>query len=326
MRTNSTILVLHSGNHEIIGIRHRKSQTLYISNVIEPHAATPAYGKIHVGLYIAALWDVMDRIQQDLDAEEERHKNGPSDPPPDDGGEHEDKDDDEDEDDHHPKKRPRTDLRTRRFRSNTRGKRPGKNSATSGGRTAGGMTDQVRSDFFFSLKRILSYLQDVLLTASSRDRLLVHLCYGIYLSPGPATFVRKGAEQEEVSEQEDNLSDSDNEESEPLESMDIILYSELAPGSTGIVHIGEMEVEPFGPTVKVAVKLAFSKEHKSALEREHRLYSHMNDKGVSGIPQSLGLFVGTECDGGAEDPYALVMTYAGVTLFGEKEEILPTVK
>src|ERR1700733_12939891 len=93
VRTNSTILVLHSGNHEIIGIRHRKSQTLYISNVIEPHAATPAYGKIHFGLYIAALWDVMDRIQQDLDAEEERHKNGPSDPPPDDGGEDEGKDD-----------------------------------------------------------------------------------------------------------------------------------------------------------------------------------------------------------------------------------------
>ena len=124
---------------------------------------------------------------------------------------------------------------------------------------------------------------------------------------------------------EENLSDSDNE-SEPLESMDVILYSELAPGSTGIVHIGEMEVEPFGLTVKVAVKLAFSREHKSALEREHRLYSHMNSKGVSGIPQSLGLFVSADCDDGAEAPYALVMTYAGVTLFGQKEDILPTIK
>jgi len=168
--------------------------------------------------------------------------------------------------------------------------------------------------------------QDVLLTASSRDRLLVHLCYGIYLSPGPATFVRKGAEQEEASEQVEDLSDSDNGENELVESMDVILYSELAPGSTGIVHIGEMEVEPFGPTVKVAVKLAFSKEHKSALEREHRLYSHMNSKSISGIPQSLGLFVGTNCEGGAEAPYAFVMTYAGVTLFGQKEEISPTVK
>ena len=137
--------------------------------------------------------------------------------------------------------------------------------------------------------------------------------------------MRKGAEQE-ASEHVEKLSDSDDEENEPVESMDIILSSELAPGSTGIVHIGRMEVEPLGPTVKVAVKLAFLKEHKLALEQEHQLYSHMNSKQVSGIPQSLGLFVGTDYDGGAEAPYALVMTYAGVTLLGQKGDILPTVK
>ena len=153
VRTNSTILVLHSGNHEIIGIRHRKSQTLYISNVIEPHAASPAYGKIHVGLYIAALWDVMDRIQQDLQAEKENGKNAPSDPPSDGGGEGEDKD--EDEDDHRSKKRPRTTHPTPHLKSTTRGKRSEKSGAKSGGRTAGGMTDQVRSDLFFPPKRNL---------------------------------------------------------------------------------------------------------------------------------------------------------------------------
>lgn len=136
----------------------------------------------------------------------------------------------------------------------------------------------------------------------------------------------KGAEQEEASEQVETLSDSDDKESEPVELMDIILYSKLAPGLTGTVHIGKMEVEPFGPTVKVAVKLAFVKEHKRALEQEHELYSHMNRKHVSGIPQSLGLFVGTGFDGGAEAPYALVMTYAGVTLLSQKGEILPPVK
>jgi hypothetical protein len=96
--------------------------------------------------------------------------------------------------------------------------------------------------------------------------------------------------------------------------------------STGIVHIGKMEVEPFGPTIKVAVKLAFSKEHKLALEQEHQLYSHMNSKGICGIPQSLGLFVGLDCDNGAEGSYALVMTYASMTLFGQKVEASPSVK
>src|ERR1700733_11570112 len=71
VRTNSTILVLHSGNHEIIGIRHRKSQTLYISNVIEPHSCSnPAYGKIQVGVYIAAIQDTIDRATQDNEAME----------------------------------------------------------------------------------------------------------------------------------------------------------------------------------------------------------------------------------------------------------------
>ena len=59
-------MVLHSGNHEIIGIRHRETQTLYISHVIEPHSCSnPAYGKIQVGIYIAAIQDTIDRVTQD---------------------------------------------------------------------------------------------------------------------------------------------------------------------------------------------------------------------------------------------------------------------
>jgi hypothetical protein len=66
-------MVLHSGNHEIIGIRHRKTQTLYISHVIEPHSCSnPAYGKIQVGIYIAAIQETMDRVRQDIEAREKR--------------------------------------------------------------------------------------------------------------------------------------------------------------------------------------------------------------------------------------------------------------
>lgn len=61
-------MVLHSGNHEIIGIRHRNSQTLYISHVIEPHSCSnPAYGKLQVGIYIAALQDAIDRAMQGIE-------------------------------------------------------------------------------------------------------------------------------------------------------------------------------------------------------------------------------------------------------------------
>jgi hypothetical protein len=64
-------MVLHSGNHEIIGIRHRKTQTLYVSHVIELHCCfNPAYGKIQVGIYIAAIQETMDRARQDIEARE----------------------------------------------------------------------------------------------------------------------------------------------------------------------------------------------------------------------------------------------------------------
>ena len=66
-------MVLHSGNHEVVGIRHRKTQTLYISRVIEPHfCSNPAYGKIQVGIYIAAIQETIDRAMQDIEASEER--------------------------------------------------------------------------------------------------------------------------------------------------------------------------------------------------------------------------------------------------------------
>ena len=61
-------MVLHSGNHEIIGIRHRKTQTLYISCIIEPHSCSnPAYGMLQVGIYIAALQDTIDREMQGIE-------------------------------------------------------------------------------------------------------------------------------------------------------------------------------------------------------------------------------------------------------------------
>jgi hypothetical protein len=70
VRNKSTVLVMHSGNHEIIGIRHRKTQTLYISDLIIPHSCMPAYGRLQVGIYIAALLDAFDRAKQASEAEE----------------------------------------------------------------------------------------------------------------------------------------------------------------------------------------------------------------------------------------------------------------
>jgi hypothetical protein len=64
-------MVLHSGNHEIIGIRHRKTQTLYISDVIQPpFCSNPSYGKLQIGLYISAIKETIDRMKQDTKEQE----------------------------------------------------------------------------------------------------------------------------------------------------------------------------------------------------------------------------------------------------------------
>lgn len=73
-------MVLHSRNHEIVGIRHRETQTFYISHVIEPHSCSnPAYGKIQVGIYIAAIQETIDRTRQDVEAREKIARDTPTD-------------------------------------------------------------------------------------------------------------------------------------------------------------------------------------------------------------------------------------------------------
>lgn len=58
-------MVVQSGNYEFIGIRHRLSQTLYGSDIIRPHACRePSYGKIHIGIYVAAVLDDVDQAKQ----------------------------------------------------------------------------------------------------------------------------------------------------------------------------------------------------------------------------------------------------------------------
>ena len=63
-----SIIVLHSGNYELVCLHHQASQTLYILDLIEPPACkNPGYGKLQVGIYVAAIQDAMDHQKQHLD-------------------------------------------------------------------------------------------------------------------------------------------------------------------------------------------------------------------------------------------------------------------
>jgi serine/threonine protein kinase len=87
-----------------------------------------------------------------------------------------------------------------------------------------------------------------------------------------------------------------------------------------------MVVDQSGPTAKVAVKLAFSRDEKSRLKEEYRVYYQLHSKRVQGIPRDIGLFVDEEPLLGAEGPYALVLSYAGVSLFGHSKHVSDFVK
>ncbi|KAG6815388.1 hypothetical protein H0H87_002331 [Tephrocybe sp. NHM501043] len=71
---DSTFIILHCGTYERIAFRHRSSGTLLLSDLIEVETCSnPAYGAIHVGLYISIIKDVLDRARQLIDAEAKVH-------------------------------------------------------------------------------------------------------------------------------------------------------------------------------------------------------------------------------------------------------------
>lgn len=74
VQSDTTLVVIQSGNFEFIGIRHRASQTLYLTELLDvPNSASqtdtnprtrPPYAKVHTGLYIAAVRDAVSRALQ----------------------------------------------------------------------------------------------------------------------------------------------------------------------------------------------------------------------------------------------------------------------
>ncbi|KAK0231423.1 hypothetical protein IW262DRAFT_481793 [Armillaria fumosa] len=58
---DSTIIVFDCGNYFRVGVRHRKTQTLYISDLVDASSTDPAYGKVITAINLAIIRDAMDR-------------------------------------------------------------------------------------------------------------------------------------------------------------------------------------------------------------------------------------------------------------------------
>ncbi|TDL20963.1 hypothetical protein BD410DRAFT_899238 [Rickenella mellea] len=59
---NATFMLISAGNYEVIAIRDREKQTLYLSDLIEP-SKYPGYMKLQVGFYISAIKDLFARLE-----------------------------------------------------------------------------------------------------------------------------------------------------------------------------------------------------------------------------------------------------------------------
>ncbi|KAF7298926.1 Protein kinase domain-containing protein [Mycena indigotica] len=64
VENDATMIVFNCGNHERLAVRHRGTQTLYISELYDTtKCAEPGYAKLHVGLYLAQVFDAIARAK-----------------------------------------------------------------------------------------------------------------------------------------------------------------------------------------------------------------------------------------------------------------------
>jgi hypothetical protein len=292
-RVDGSLVVLHSGNHEFIGIRHRSTQTLYISDLIKPHACKePSYGKLHVGIYIAAIKDAIDRESQEHDAR-----------PPGSG--------------------------SMKSKESGGGMKP-KEGGNQGGITVrSAAKKRAMAAHEVAAKEVCSIwccdiydapnhaCQSTLELVGSRNVILLYLQYDIYDSSAPSTFVRSGP----TGQAPIPLPSQETVRNYQLEEcLTIVLKSEIGRGATGEVLRGTLEVEASACVLlDVAVKLALTSEQRDALRSEYNIYHRLRLSGVTaGIITPLGLF--DDVEGGA---CALVMPYVGIPLTAVPELVLP---
>ncbi|KIM41011.1 hypothetical protein M413DRAFT_445771, partial [Hebeloma cylindrosporum] len=75
VENDATFIILHCGKYERIGFRHRETQTLYLSELIDP-SVVPTYGKMEIGLQLLIVKDLLERRATSKKEEEGRTSSG----------------------------------------------------------------------------------------------------------------------------------------------------------------------------------------------------------------------------------------------------------
>ncbi|TFK38660.1 hypothetical protein BDQ12DRAFT_735330, partial [Crucibulum laeve] len=278
---DSTFIVFHSGQYERIAIRHRATQTLYVSDLVDIHGSeNPAYGRLQVGLYAAVFRDALDRLPlvdklQDIEPASSKKRL----------------------------------LNHDEFPKNVDKKR--KTSTPSSKESNGPSRNENHPEICLNFTR--SFFHEV----CRRDYMLLTLNYGIYRSAAPSSFLRCGHALVQ-GEGPYSLIDPKRKPAYSLEQcLSLVLDTEIARGAVGIVHNATLSLSDAGGAVvssKVAVKLAFSSEERDKLRHEFSIYCELSkDPGVKGVLHIFGLFQDME-----DGTLALVMEHGGISVRGRE--------
>ncbi|KDR68735.1 hypothetical protein GALMADRAFT_1026246 [Galerina marginata CBS 339.88] len=277
VENDATFIVINCGTLERIGIRHRQSQTLYLSGLIDPvHCKDPHYRKVQIGLFLSIVQDALDRQQLRQTAEGV------------------------------PEPKITTKYPQVISDSLPRGKRPSVVYPSSDRKRR-----KVEPDH--PSEEASEHLPQIEIELCSRPLVLVNLSYGIYQSPVPASFMRLGPSCVHISYINSFKKIRRKGKYTHSQYFTLTVGEHLGKGAIGVAHPTYATLELDSSTLiqhDLVVKFAFSKEQQESIRHEFDIYQHLaRNNVVDGIVRVYGLF--QDMDTGT---IALVMDNAGIDL------------
>ncbi|TFK66627.1 hypothetical protein BDN72DRAFT_961625 [Pluteus cervinus] len=252
---DTTIIVINCGNYERIAVRHRASNTLYISDMLD--VTNSGYGKLHLGLQMAAVGDALHRYRQ--------HRTIQYVPP-----------------------LPSRLSLSKRTRAQAR--QDDGDLRRSKRQKLNNLMERARGGSKSSKREKQSFCEEV----GSRPVALVRLSAGGLNSSIPASCLRTGDALTMESHLEFAGNHSTQKElPKPPEYFMLTLQSYISAGATGQVYAARLEITlPGGKKLSqnVAAKLSTSEEARDRLRREYGIYRHLWTHDVRRIPEIYGLF------------------------------------
>ncbi|KAJ6615495.1 hypothetical protein B0H10DRAFT_2435433 [Mycena sp. CBHHK59/15] len=248
---DSSFIIYTNGNTERIGIRHRETQTLFLSDIIYAPKCNPAYVRVHVGLYISAFRDNVDRYTQMM-------ANGTL---------------------------PTTSVAEDTLPATERDK---KRRNVDVDVPAGLPKKKKRANADTDLP---SSIERVFTEASSRNLMLVRLSYGNYNSVNPSSFIRRGPTLFPTilppPPGKPQNSYTANQYFTVTVGPEI---STGATGAVHDALLEVKTKTGDVLTQSVVIKLAFYPEQRQRMQNEFVAYERLAASNVTGVPAILGIF------------------------------------